>query len=120
MGMLVLLSLPASLPALRDACDQARVLARRITVERQQLAAAFPHGHAPTRIVFSDTPDYVAWITGLPTLWVTRAQFERLYPPGGGAGDAPRFDLPPRNVVAGWFHDDFRDPENVGTLFIPR
>ena len=137
-GVLALLMLPSALPALTSAADEARVLERRLASEREAIEHAFAitgvadssfaagdstsmrgsianPGTTP-RLLFSDTPDYVAWVTGLPTAWVMRAEFERLYPPGGGAGDAARFNLPPRDEVAGWFHEDFRDPRSVGVV----
>lgn len=120
-GMLVLLVLPSALPALKGAADEAQVLATRIAAERVELARALPStpgAPGPPRLVFSDTPDFVAWRTGLPAVWSTRAQFERLYP-ARGPGDAPALGLPPRARVAGWFHDDFRDPTSVGSLVVP-
>jgi hypothetical protein len=33
---------------------------------------------AAPRLMFSDTPDFVAWTTGRPTVWVTREEYERL------------------------------------------
>ena len=137
-GALALLMLPSALPALTGAADEARTLERRLTSEREAIEHAFaitgadssfasadstsmrgsianPRARSP-RLVFSDTPDYVAWVTGLPTVWVMREGFERLYPAAGGAGEAARFGLPPREDVAGWFHDDFRDPRSVGVV----
>jgi hypothetical protein len=115
-GMLALLLLPSSLPALRGAAEESRVLARRVALERADLHREFDA--RPPRMLFSDTPDFVAWITGRPTAWVTREQFARLYPASGG-GDAARYGLPPRAEIAGWFHDDFRDPAAVGTVARP-
>jgi hypothetical protein len=92
---------------------------RRLAAERAALARDVPAGARAPRLVFSDTPDFVAWETGRPTLWVDRAAFDRLYPPGGGAGEAARFGLPSRHEIAGWFHDDFRDPTSIGTVVRP-
>ena len=136
-GLLALLLLPSSLPAFKRAGDEAHALARRLVAEREALARDVP-GAGPAiaanarlpgrgrwkpakgwpRLMFSDTPDFVAWTTGRPTLWVTREEFERLYP-RRGSGDAPRYELPPRAQVAGFFHDDFRNPSSVGTLVRP-
>jgi len=140
-GMLVLLVLPSALPALTSAADEARVLERRLATEREAIERAFvataadssfaplagtikrgsiAHPHAPLpRLVFSDTPDFVAWVTGVPAVWVMRDGFERLYPAAGGPGEAQRFGLPPRAQVAGWFHGDFRDPSSTGEVVRP-
>lgn len=103
-------------PALvREAVD-AHALAPRLAAERAALAArgapalgpAAPrrsgvHPVAPPAMFFSDTPDFVAWTTGVPTLYLTRADYERL-PPAGAARDTTR---PPRGEPsATWFHDD--------------
>jgi len=131
LGALALLILPSALPALRGAAEESHTLAERVALERQALVAALPGmpgetvraAHLPERgnlprVVFSDTPDFVAWTTGLPTLWVTRTQFQTLYP-GDASGEAATFGLPPREQAAGFFHDDFRDPSTVGTFVRP-
>src|SRR5439155_20770838 len=48
-GLLALLVLPSSLPALKDGADQARVLARRIAAEREALARELPVAPAGAR-----------------------------------------------------------------------
>src|SRR6185503_12825920 len=98
-GLLMLLIAPSCLPALRGAAADARVLERRIANERVALARAFPQAHAGLpRMIFSDTPDFTAWTTGRPTAWISRAEFERLYGPGGQAGEV---GLPAAESVAG-------------------
>ena len=69
-------------------------------------------------MVFSDTPDFVAWVTGRPTLWVPRDAFERLYASADTTA-AASLALPPRRAVAGWFHENFRDPARPGALVLP-
>jgi hypothetical protein len=111
-GLLVLLLAPSSLPALRGAAADARVLERRMIEERAGLERAFPDAAAGVpRMIFSDTPDFTAWTTGRPTAWISRAEFERLYGPDG---EAAEIGLPPARAVAGWFHEDFRDPTSPG------
>lgn len=116
-GALALVMALAALPALRAAAEEARMLERRIRMERTALGHAFPR-HAPgPRVIFSDTPDFAAWVTGRPAIWTTREAFDRLYAAHDPA--APRFGLPPRDSVAGWFHRDFRDPRSPGELVWP-
>jgi len=109
-GLLALLIAPSCLPALRGAAAQSAVLAQRLADERAALRTAFPASRAP-RMIFSDTPDFTAWTTGRPTAWVSRGEFERLYEAGGPAA---ALGLPPPDRVAGWFHEDFRDPTSPG------
>ena len=114
-GLLMLMIAPSSLPALRGAASEARVLEQRIADERAALLREFPEAHAGMpRLIFSDTPDFTAWTTGRPSAWVSRAEFERLY---GPEGEAAEIGLPAAEAVAGWFHDDFRDPASRGRRF---
>ncbi|HYM82195.1 MAG TPA: glycosyltransferase family 39 protein [Candidatus Limnocylindria bacterium] len=137
-GALALAALPSTGPALATATAQARLLERWIAQDRAQLAALAARGDSP-RPMFSDTPDFVAWTTGRPTFWVTRAEFVRLYPnvptPVAGAtttdSDSTRFVRSGDSVPGGrspspsrrparlpghpgpgdlWFHVDPRDP----------
>ncbi|MBI5709370.1 MAG: hypothetical protein HZC42_03575, partial [Candidatus Eisenbacteria bacterium] len=76
--------------------------AARLAGERAALRARAGGG-----LLFSDTPDFAAWTTGRPTVWLTRAEHDRLpeiataeRPARGGPGDT-------------WFHDP-RGPEAPG------
>jgi len=106
-AVLVLLMLPATVAALAHDAREAHALEVRLALERAQLApratgaARLPRltplglempadsGRAAPRLMFSDTPDFVAWTTGRPTLWVTRGEYERLPGPAVPAAPAP-------------------------------
>ncbi len=130
---LLLLMLPSTVPALVGQTGEARELEARLASERARLARATrrialprltplglekpadaPPPAAP-RLMYSDTPDFVAWTTGRPTLWITRPDYERLSPPPPPArGDAavrsaeasaPADTLPTRGAPEDtWFH----------------
>jgi uncharacterized membrane protein YhaH (DUF805 family) len=130
-GLLILITVPVSFPAARAAGQEARLLEVRLAAERRALKAEFesfgrdsflgpdiPHRYVPPPVLFSDSPDFVAWTTGLPTFWSSREAFAELYPPEG-PGLAPQFGLPPRDQVEGWFHDDVRDPTATGSRVSP-
>jgi len=122
--VLALLMLFATVPALRRGASEARAFAALLAVERAALAsrvtpaAALPRltalgferpaGAVPgaPRLMFSDTPDFVAWTTGRPTVWVSRDEYTRLPAPGADvSADSP----PPRGTVADtWFHEVLR------------
>jgi len=137
--VLALLVLPASVPAMREEVRAARRLEARLARERTLLmaraggASALPRltalgvvgpeapDTASRRLMFSDTPDFVAWTTGRPTLWVTVEEYRRLpapETPSPSAGRsaarpvsptaAPRVApgaLPARGTAADtWFH----------------
>jgi hypothetical protein len=134
LGALALASLPATLVALRSEHDQARVLERWLAVDRAGLAERAASPANAGRPMFSDTPDFVAWTTGRPTLWVSREEFHRLYPGFGGATEpadasaspsaaraeasaaSPVPSLPPTPRPEDlWFHVDPRNPAaNLG------
>lgn len=122
--VLVLLMLPATVPALRQQAREARTCAALLAAERAALAARItpaatlprlttrgferPGGAAPAapRLMFSDTPDFVAWTTGRPTVWVSRDEYARLPAPGA----AGTVGSPPARGTADdvWFHEEFR------------
>ena len=122
--VLALLMLFATVPALRQGTREARAFTTRLAVERAALASRVtpaatlprftrlglqrPAGVAPTapRLMFSDTPDFVAWTTGRPTLWITRSEYARL--PAAGT-TAAADSAPPRGAAADtWFHEEPR------------
>ena len=99
-ALLLLLVIPASLPAMVADAGVARALRERIARERAQLAAR----PAPPRpLMFSDTPDFVGWTTGRATLWITPAQYQQLAPCMGreAPGPAPPCRDGPEET---WFH----------------
>ncbi len=101
-GLLGLLALPSFAPALREERREARRLERRLVIERRALAALTARAQGDrgaARPMFSDTPDFVAFVTGRPVIWVTRTEFDRL--PLEAAHDRPA-----RGGEADvWFHD---------------
>jgi hypothetical protein len=114
----------ATVPALQRGAREAREFAALLAVERAALASRVtpaatlprlttlglerPAGVAPTtpRLMFSDTPDFVAWTTGRPTVWVTRDEYARL----PATGTAVSADSPPARGTADdtWFHGELR------------
>ena len=122
--VLTLLMLFATVPALQRGAREAREFAALLAVERAALASRVtpaatlprlttlglerPAGVAPTapRLMFSDTPDFVAWTTGRPTVWVSRDEYARLPAPGAAvSAESP----PARGTAADtWFHKEFR------------
>ena len=99
--LLILMALPTSLPTLRDAAREARTFEVRLAFERAALAAR----PAPrSNLMFSDTPDFVAFTTGRPTVWLTRAEYARLALRGTPGADTP--ERPARgDSLETWFHD---------------
>ena len=93
-GFLLLLVLPSIAPALSDAARESRALATRLAAERAAL-----RDHSGGGLMFSDTPDFVAWTTGRPTVWLTRAEHDRL--PAAATADRPARGGPGDT----WFHD---------------
>jgi hypothetical protein len=110
-GLLALAALPAAGVQLRAQADEARMIGRWLALDRAGLAAAVRTEENATRPMFSDTPDFVAWTTGRPTLWLTREEFDRLYGLGGARNPLPE-GLPARPDPADtWFHrGNPRDP----------
>jgi hypothetical protein len=113
-GALALAMIPSSAPALTEAGREARALQRWLAHDRAALAAsaALP----ANRLMFSDTPDFVAWTTGRATVWVTKPEFDRLYPEDGRTPAERPAGLPSRpEALDVWFHADDHDPaKNAG------
>jgi hypothetical protein len=117
LGLAALLMLPSTLPSWREASLEARATESRLTLERtalQRLAAA---DTIPPPL-FSDTADFVAWTTGIPTVWAPREYFAQLYAP---SHDSLRrhLGLPAREHARGWYHDDPRVRTSIGELVPP-
>jgi hypothetical protein len=117
LGLTALLVLPSTLPSWREASLEARATESRLALERTALRRlAAPDTIAPP--LFSDTGDFVAWTTGIPTVWAPREQFTQLYAP---SRDSLRrhLGLPPRERARGWYHDDPRVRTSIGELVPP-
>ena len=119
--LLALLVLPSTVSELRAGAREAGALRIRLAAERAALAsrvtpeAALPRvtalGIEPRagtsrkapRLMFSDTPDFVAWTTGRPTVWMTRWEYDRLPTPTAArsTGVAPRDSRPDRRMTPG-------------------
>ena len=120
LAVLALIVLPTTLPALRAEQREARAREARLLRERSWLAtppSPATSDWAEVRLVYSDTPDFVAWTTHRPSLWLTASEYAAL--PAAGAGEDPLAarDRPRRtgsDIV--WFHDD----EGRGPLRLPR
>jgi hypothetical protein len=105
---LVLLLLPSVVAEFRGQIRDARAAAAWMARDRPALAAVASRPENDHRPMFSDTPDFVAWTTGRPTLWLTLDELRRLYAPGA--------DLPPGlprrpHPADTWFHHgNLNDP----------
>jgi len=105
-GLLVLVLLPATAPAAREEAAEAAhartVLAgERAAIARWSAALAAAEGRpsaAPDHVLFSDTPDLVAWTTGRPTVWLVPAELGRL--PVTATADRPARP----DALHTWFH----------------
>jgi len=76
---------------------------RRALVPLARAAADSP----TPRPIFSDRPDFVAWTTGRPALYVSREEYLALYPPDGPLeADRPHGLPRRRNPADTWFHAD--------------
>ena len=115
LGLLLLLLLPALLPSIAEEARAAGGLRERLATERAALRARFGAGDprraasvadsadAARRLLFSDTPDFVAWTTARPVVWVTREDWEAL--PETAARDSGQFARPVRgDRTSTWFH----------------
>lgn len=115
-GLLLLLLLPSTLPTLTEEASAARELRSRLFMERAGLRAKFGVPSRPASAsdasratLVSDTPDFVAWTTGRPVVWMSHAEWES-FPrteAAGGAAAAPGIPAPPDSART-WFHEDER------------
>lgn len=106
LGALLLVVLPSAGPAIHDGWSEGALARQRLAAERSALDARAVSARAQ-RLVYSDTPDFVAWTLRVPTVWVSAAEYTRL-PQWDGAGLSPHafLDHPRRtpNDVR-WFHE---------------
>lgn len=98
-GLLALLLLVTSGPALNDAWREGRDARARLATERPLLLARAAAA-APGAIVFTDTPDFAAFTTRHPALWLSRPEYDAL-PVSGDARERPLR----RAGDWTWFHD---------------
>lgn len=100
---LATLALVATTPALWRAWDEGRRTAVLLAADRRGLSSLARTSEQP--LLFSDRPDFVAWTTGRPTLYVTREEYEELYPASGPVVGERPYGLPPaRDPRDTWFH----------------
>ena len=104
LGLLVLVLVPVTGPAAREEAVHAREARGVLAEERSRIAAwsaalaAAPPGTDSTSVLFSDTPDLLAWTTGRPTVWLVPQEL-RLLPAVATTARPARPD--PGHV---WFH----------------
>jgi hypothetical protein len=112
-GAIALLMLPSTIPTVSEATRDSRRLEGRLVSERAALHALAADRD---RVMFSDTPDFVAWSTGRPVVWMTEDEYRRL--PGPGADSSGTRDRPVRGSGnETWFHPS---SGSSGTLLWPR
>lgn len=102
-GALLLLIAPTVAPFARDQVTLARAHERALAQDRARLAewrAADAAGGAPC-LLFSDTPDFVAWTTGCSVVWVTEAEYRALPISPDASGLPVRSGDSARDA---WFH----------------
>ena len=103
--VLALLVAASTGPDLARAMVEARSRARLLAAERRGLAASKATAATRARPMFSDRPDFTAWTTGRPVLYVSRREYEALYPASGPIEGERAHGLPPRRVPRDtWFH----------------
>ncbi len=103
-ALALLLSLSAG-PALHDGWREGDIDRGRLAREREALHVNESHMRAQG-LVFTDTPDFVAWTIAVPAVWIAAAEYARL-PQWDGHGLSPHHfpDRPRRTSAdATWFH----------------
>jgi hypothetical protein len=106
---LAVLLTAAIVPALRDAAIEGHREAELLADERRALVplTAATADSANPRPIFSDRPDFVAWTTERPAIYVSLDEYRALYPAGGPLETVRPHGLPPRrDPAATWFHAD--------------
>jgi hypothetical protein len=112
LGILAMLALPSAGIELQEQTREARSIERWLRIDRSALAGVARTPENATRPMFSDTPDFVAWTTERPTVWLMRADFDRLFAPGAQSPLPARLPERPDSADT-WFHvQDPRDPAN--------
>ena len=108
----VLLMLLSALPAARTAHQEGARVRHLLDTDRALVLSAQAHAPAPAPgappvLMFSDRPDFLAWTTGRPVLWMTGEQYDALYPRSGALVPRPAGLPAKRDTTLTWFHDDF-------------
>lgn len=108
LGVLLLLTLPSAGPALHEAWREAREARQRLRSETAALTALASRVEGgAARVIFTDTPDFVAWTTRRAAVWQTGEEYARL-PAWSGEGDlalAMREHPVRSGADVCWFHD---------------
>ena len=120
-GALAMVALPSAGLELRADEHEARLCERWLAHDRASLASFSVAPGAPARVMFSDTPDFVAWTTRRPTIWVMRDELARIYgvdssgvrvrPLGADAARTMVALPPPPAARDSFFHADPRSAE---------
>jgi hypothetical protein len=97
---LALIAVPSAAIELKEQAALARSLERWLVFDRRALAGAHATTEERSRLMFSDTPDFVAWTTGRPTVWLTRAELASVFRPG--AEPPPGMQAPQPEDT--WYH----------------
>jgi hypothetical protein len=134
MTLLFMLSAPTTGMALHDAWREGREARTRLSEERIGLAVRFSEAARRPAMVFTDTPDFVAWTTGRAAVWVSREEYlalplaapglVRTDRPTRGAGDVVWFHaaegrggvLPIEMPAVGGAGADFVSADSTGTV----
>lgn len=110
LAFLGLLILPSTVGTITKEAQRTQALRHELVTERAALVELSERHDNPIDPIFSDTPDFAAWITGRPIVWLTRDEYSRLpvCPDHGAGRDASR---PCRRAQVGerpgstvWFH----------------
>lgn len=102
---LILCVAPSSGPALHDGWREGQENRARLAAERRALSMR-AHEARAQELVFTDTPDFVAWTLGVPSVWVSAAEYEALPEWDGSGLSAHHFADRPRRTGSDvtWFH----------------
>jgi hypothetical protein len=100
------LALVSAVPALMVAMHGGRIGRELLAAERAALGPLRPDARLqPPEPMFSDRPDFVAWTTARPTLWVTEEEYDGLYPLDATPTQRPSGLPSRRDAHQTWFHD---------------
>jgi hypothetical protein len=74
-GALALMTLPSIAPALKDASRDSHALEHALASARGELRS---RADGTRRLLFSDWPDFAAFTTGRPVVWISESEFTAL------------------------------------------
>ena len=110
LGLLALAILPSTVNLMMEDTREAVEHRAQIESESAELLRLSNRSTNPAEPIFSDTPDFAAWVTGRPVVWLTRAEFSRL-PACPSTGSHEQLDRPCRRPRSEhregslvWFH----------------